>query len=433
MLPAIVVPAFALAWWAACYLIGRDPARRAPQRAAAALVAYGISVVVWTVEPHSAAAQILICVPALFWAGAAIGLHPEQRLLDRGWLIVSGVFLIVVLALPQTGRLVALAPLAGALVLLWRARGHVQPPMLPAAMVVAAVLYAVALAVILRMEIGFESLVLVAIGVDLLMLGFLVCVAEALELGERLRPDLLRAVTGGVAGSIVAGGLAALTVIAADDDLLVTIVQYVLVAVVMTLVGLSGSVHRGLDTVALFHDSRLRAARSGLRQLDNALPRRRQRHRLLRTGEEEFVRFTRYALDNYRDDARLLRSPLIELPAVDRHLSGRLAEEPLVRLTALRAVLGDAVDRLRPSGQFATSDAWHHYSALHFCSVLGVNPKGRRLRTDGLDREARQALSWMHQYVSREVLRRWQVEGARLVATRLRDEFVLAHQPATRR
>jgi hypothetical protein len=433
VLPAIVVPAFALAWWAACYLIGRDPARRAPQRAAAALVAYGISVVVWTVEPHSAAAQILICVPALFWAGAAIGLHPEQRLLDRGWLIVSGVFLIVVIALPQTGRLVALAPLAGALVLLWRARAHVQPPMLPAAMVVAAILYAVALAVILRMEIGFESLVLAAIGVDLLMLGFLVCVAEALELGERLRPDLLRAVTGGVAGSIVAGGLAALTVIATDDDLLVTIVQYVLVAVVMTLVGLSASVDRGLDTVALFHDSGLRAARSGLRQLENALPRRRQRHRLLRTGEEEFVRFTRYALDNYRDDARLLRSPLIELPAVDRHLSGRLAEEPLVRVAALRAVLGDAVDRLRPSGQFATSEAWHHYSALHFCSVLGVNPKGRRLRTDGLDREARQALSWMHQYVPREVLRRWQVEGARLVATRLRDEFVLAHQPATRR
>ena len=137
VLPAIVVPAFALAWWAACYLIGRDPARRAPQRAAAALVAYGIAVVLWTVEPDSAAAQILICVPALFWAGAAIGLHPERRYLDRGWLIASGVFLVVVIALPQTGRLVALAPLAGALVLLWRARAHVRPPMLPAAMAVA--------------------------------------------------------------------------------------------------------------------------------------------------------------------------------------------------------------------------------------------------------------------------------------------------------
>ncbi|NMO55999.1 hypothetical protein HH310_33060 [Actinoplanes sp. TBRC 11911] len=432
-MPAIVVPAFALAWWAACYLIGRDPARRAPQRAAAALVAYGIAVVLWTVEPDSAAAQIVICVPALLWAGAAIGLHPERRYLDRGWLIVSGVFLVVVIALPQAGRLVALAPLAGALVLLWRARTHVRPPMLPAAMAVAAVLYAVALAVILRLDIGFESLVLAAIGVDLLMLGFLVCVAEALELGERLRPDLVRAVTGGIAGSIVAGGLAALTMIAADDDLLVTIVQYVLVAVVMTLIGLSPGVQRGLDTVAFFDDPRLREARSGLRRLGDALPRRRPRHRLPRTGADDFVRFTGYALDNYRDDARLLRSPLIELPAVDRHVTGRPGEEPLVRVAALRAVLSEAVDRLRPPGQFATSDAWHHYSALHFCSVLGVNPKLRRLRTDGLDREARQALSWMHQYVPARVLRRWQLEGAHLVATHLRDDLLLPHQPATRR
>lgn len=436
-MPAIVVPAFALAWWAACYLIGRDPRRRAPRRAAAALVAYGTAVVLWTVRPDSAAAQILVCVPALFWAGAAIGLlpetHPERRHLDRGWLIVSGVFLIVVAALPQTGRLVALAPLAGGMVLLWRAREHVRPPMLPAAMVVAAILYAVALAVILRMDIGFEGLVLAAIGVDLLMLGFLVSVAESLELGERLRPDLVRAVTGGVAGSVVAGGLVALTTIAADGDTSVTIIQYVLLAVVMTLIGLTAAVNGGLDTVAFFHDAGLRAARSGLRQLSVALPRRRQRHRLLRTGEEDFVRFTRYALDNYRDDARLLRSPLIDLPAVDRHVTGRAAEEPLARVTALRTVLGEAVERLRPPGQFATSDVWHHYSALYFCSVLGVNPKGRRLRTDGLDREARQALSWMHQYVPREVLRRWQTEGATIVATRLRDELMMSRQPATRR
>jgi hypothetical protein len=434
--PALVVPAFALSWWAACYLIGRDPRRVAPQRAAAALVAYGISVVLWTVAPDSAAAQIFVCVPALFWAGAAIGLLPdtnaERRHLDKGWLIVSGVVLIVVVLLPRDGRLVALAPLAGALVLLWRARARVRPPMLPAALAVAAVLYAVALAVILRRDGGYDSLVLAAIGVDLLMLGFLVSVAEALDLGERLRPDLVRAMTAGVAGSIVAGGLAALTIIAADAGTSVTILQYALVAVVMTLIGLTAPVNRGLDTVAFFHDSRLRASRSGLLQLGLALPRRRQPHRLLRTSEEDFVRFTRYALDNFRDDGRLMRSPLIELPAVDRRVSGRTPEEPLARVTALRALLGEAVDRLRPPGQFSTGDPWHHYSALHFCNVLGVDPTGRRLRTDGLDREARQALSWMHQYVPRRVLRRWQVEGARVVATRLRDDF-LSRQTATRR
>jgi hypothetical protein len=399
-------------------------------------VAYGISVVLWTVEPDSAAAQIFVCVPALFWAGAAVGLlpdsYPERRHLDRAWLIVSSVVLIVVVALPHDGRLVALFPLAGALVLLWRARERVQPPMLPAAMVVAAVLYAVALTVILRKGAGYDGLVLAAIGVDLLMLGFLVSVAEALDLGERLRPDLMRAMTAGVAGSIVAGGLASLTMIAADAGTAVTVLQYALVAVVMTLIGLTAAVNRGLDSVAFFHDSRLRASRSGVLQLGVALPRRREPHRLLRTSEEDFARFTRYALDNFRDDGRLLRSPLIELPAVDRRVNGRTLEEPLARVAALRALLGEAVDRLRPPGQFSTGDPWHHYSALHFCNVLGVDPTRRRLRTDGLDREARQALSWMHQYVPPRVLRRWQVEGAKVVATRLRDEL-LSRQTATRR
>ena len=69
---AIAVPAFALSWWAACYLVGRDPARPALQRAAAALVAYAVAVASWTIAPDSAVAQVLLCVPALLWAGAAI-------------------------------------------------------------------------------------------------------------------------------------------------------------------------------------------------------------------------------------------------------------------------------------------------------------------------------------------------------------------------
>jgi hypothetical protein len=427
--PAIAVPAFALAWWAACYLIGRDPGRRASLRAAAALVAYAIACVVWTVAPGSAASQILLCVPALFWAGAAIGLLPdslpERRHLDLGWLIGSAVFLVVVIALPQAGRLVALAPLAGALVLLWRSRDDVRPPMLPAALSVAAFLYAVALTVLLLgLDVGFDALVLAAIGLNLLMLGFLVAVAEAIDLGERLRPDLVRAVTGGLAGSVLAGGLSALTVIAADRDTWVTVLQFVLVALVMSLIGLNGPVTRELDHVAFFHDHRLRTTRSGLLLLAAALPRRRLPHRLPATAEEDFLRFTRYALDNYQDAGRLLRSPLIDLPIVDRRLPGRAVEDPLARVVALRAVLRESVDRLRPSGQFATGDDWRYYNALHFCSVLGMDPHRRRLRTDGLNSEARHALDWMRRHVPRRVLKRWQTEGATLVAAHLWDDLV---------
>ena len=74
--PAIAVPAFALTWWLACYLVGRDPARPVLRRAALALAAYAVGVAVWSIRPDDTAAQVLLCVPALLWAGTAVALLP---------------------------------------------------------------------------------------------------------------------------------------------------------------------------------------------------------------------------------------------------------------------------------------------------------------------------------------------------------------------
>jgi hypothetical protein len=425
----IAVPVFALTWWAACYLIGRDPHRSVPWRAAAALAAYAAGVVVWTVAPESVAAQILLCVPALFWAGTAVALLPEsvpeRRQIDLGWVVLSAVLLVLVIALPEAGRLVALAPLAGGLVLLWRFRDQVRPPMLPAALTVAAALYAAGLVVLLLpLDAGPPVLVLAAIGLDLLMLGFLVAVAESLDAGERLRPDLVRAVSAAVVGTILAGGIAALTIVAADYDTWVTVFQFVLLACVLAVPGLGSLIRRSLDSLTFHADQRLQDQRNALLLVADALPRRRPRHRLITTGEDDFLRFTRQALDNFGDVGRLVRSPLIDLPAVDRLLADRPVTEPTARALALRTVLRESVDRLRPAGAFGTDDDWRYYNALHFCSVLGLDPHQRRLRTDGLDRETRQALAWMHRYVSRRVLRRWQNEGAALIALRLWEEMI---------
>jgi len=426
---AIAVPAFALTWWAACYLVGRDPARPASWRAAAALAAYAIGIVVWTVAPESTAAQVLICAPALLWAGTAIALLPpslpERRQIDLGWLVLSGLVVVMTVALPQAGRLVVLAPLAGGLVLLWRFRDQVRPPMLPAALVVAAVLYSAGLAALLfPLDPGPSGLVLAAVGLDLLMLAFLVAVAEAIDVGERLRPDLIRSATAALTATVLAGGLALLTMLAAPDETWVTILQFVLVGLVLTLVGLAGPIHRVLDTIAFWSDDRLRQDRAALFLLADALPRHRQRHRLITTTEEDFVRFTRQALDNFENVGRLMRSPLTDLPAVDHRLTGRAIEQPLARAIELRTVLQDAVERLRPSGPFDVTDDWRHFNALHYCTVLGLNPYERRQRTDGLDRDARRALDWMRRYVPRRVLRRWQTEGAGMVAERLWKELV---------
>jgi hypothetical protein len=442
--PAIAVPAFALTWWLACYLLGRDPARAALQRAAAALAVYALAVAAWAIDPGSTVAQVLLCVPALLWTGAAIGLLPGDALRSRGialgWPAVSALFLVAVVALPGIGRLLALVPLAGSLVLLWRARSRVRPPMLPVAVTVVAALYAVGLAGMLSpLDLGQPELVLAAIGLDLMVLGYLVAVADAVDAGERLHPDLRRSAVAAVATTLLIGGPAALTTLAAPDVTAVAVLQFVLVGIAMTVIGLPGPVRRGLDRVAYLNDDRIRADRAALLLSADALPRRRERHRLIGTSEDEFVRLTRRALDDFGDLGRLLRSPLINLPTVDRRLTGPMAEQPLARALELRAVLLESVARLKPDGLFGTTEEWRHYNALYYICLIGVRPYERHPPTDGLDRDGRRALEWFRRYVPPSMLEVWRQEGARLVAQRLWGELVrtdprwLTHAPAAKR
>jgi hypothetical protein len=205
---------------------------------------------------------------------------------------------------------------------------------------------------------------------------------------------------------------------------LVTILQFVVVGVVMTAVGLGGPVHRLLDRVAFWSDERLRGDRRALFLLSEALPRHRERHRLIATNETEFLRFVRQALDSYGDVGRLMRSPLTDLPAVDRRLAGKATEPAMGRALELRGVLQEAVAELRPTGPFGTDEQWRYYNTLHFCCLLGLRPYGRRVRTDGLDREARLTIEWIRQYVPRHLLRRWQSEGSAKVARHLWDDMV---------
>jgi hypothetical protein len=398
------------------------------QRAGGALIAYALGVAVWTVAPGSTAAEVLLSMPALLWAGAAVALLPafvpERRQIERGWLVLSAAFVLITILLPPAGRLVVLAPLIGGLSLLWRFRDQVEPRVLPVALTVVAGLYGAALVVLLSpADLGAPELSIAAIGVDVLVLGYLVAVAEAVDAGERLRPDLSRSLVAAVFGTLLAGGPAILTMFAEPSSDLVAILQFVLVGVVMTVIGLGGPAHRFLDRIAFWSDERLRSDRAALQLLGDALPRHRERHRLIVTSEAEFRRFVEQALAGYGDLGRLMRSPLTDLPAVDQRLTGRAIEQPLARAMELRNVLAEAVTRLRPAGPFATDENWQHYNALHFGYLLGLRPYGRRMRTDGLDRESRLAIDWLRRYVPRHLLRRWQAEGAAVVAARLWSEM----------
>lgn len=420
-MPAIAVPAFALAWWLACYLIGRDPRRPSLRWSTAAMLAYALGVAVWTVDPGSPAAEILLCVPALCWAGAVVALLPltpvERRPIDRGALALGALFLLAAVLLPGVGRLVVLAPLVGALVLLWRIRGQLSPVSLPPALTSMAVLYTAGLAVLL-LPFGGTLPAIAAIGVDLLVFGYLMAVAHAAETGERLRPDLRRSLAGGLTATLLLGVPAGVTMWLADGDDVVTVLQFTAVAVGATVAGLGNHVRRALDRLALAEDAGLRADRASLFLNADALLRRREPRRLDTLGEPEFLRLTRRALTDFGDLNRLARSPLTDLPMVGRRLAGR-DDQPRARAGALRAVLRECVSDLRPAGPFGTTDDWRDYNVLQFCCVLGLNPYRRRVRTDGLSWEARLVVDWFRRYVPEDVTKQWLREAATVVAERL--------------
>ncbi|SDT77311.1 hypothetical protein SAMN04489716_7907 [Actinoplanes derwentensis] len=424
-MPAIAVPAFALTWWLSCYLIGRDPRRASLRWPAAALLSYALGVAAWTVAPGSAAAEILLCIPALFWAGAVVSLLPltpvERRPIDRGALALGALFLLMVIFLPQVGRLVVLAPLVGALVLLWRMSGQVSLGSLPLALTSMAVLYTAGLALLL-FPFGGRVPAIAAIGVDLLVFGYLMAVAHAAESGERLRPDLHRSLAGGLLALLLLGVPAGVTMSLIDGHDVVTVLQFTVVAAGATVAGLGNHVRRAMDRLALAEDAGLRADRSALFLNADALLRRREPRRLESLGEPEFLRLTRRALTDFGDLNRLARSPLTDLPVVGRRLADR-EDQPRARAGALRAVLRECVSDLRPAGPLGTTDDWRYYNVLQFCCVLGLNPYSRRVRTDGLSREARLVVDWFRRYVPEDVTKQWLREAAMVVAERLWTEL----------
>ncbi|GLY03620.1 hypothetical protein Acsp01_39990 [Actinoplanes sp. NBRC 101535] len=415
---ALAVPLFVLTWWLGCYLIGRDPRRWVLRWAAAMLWAYATGLLIWVLAPGGALARISLCLPALAWAGAVVAMLPltpaERRQIDRGALALGVCFLAVVIALPGAGRLLALTPLAGGLVLLWKQHDQIRPARLPLALTATAGLYAVALALLL---LDGEGVALAAIGVDLLVVGYLVAVAHAVENGERLRPDLRRSLAAAVVVAALIGGPAAV-VLARSGDGPVVVAQFVVLAVAASVAGLAGRVRRLLDRLALGEDGSLRTERAALFLNADVLLRHRERRRLGALGEPEFLRLTRRALADFGDLDRLARSPLTDLPRVERRLAGR-EHQPRARAKELRAVLRESVSVLRPPGPFGTGEDWRFYNVLQFCCVLGLDPYARRLRTDGLSREARLAVDWFRRFVPRDVTRQWQREASMVVAGRL--------------
>lgn len=388
----------------------------------------------------------LLALPALCWMGAALSLlpahEPWREHLARFWRY--GQWPLIVLLAPlfvaagATANTFArplqlvlavtvLAPLALITALLFRHRAQGAPADTPRRPQFFTLLWVVMpmfglsmAALLLPFAIVPPTWMMVGMGLDLLLLGFVIGGMDAFSQGETLLPDLLLALDGALLYVLLFGGLIAATM------LLATGLTPPMLALLLASSGAAVAVQtfapqlqHQLDRLALGQDPALVQERAELRALADTLPRLDPIRTVNLEDEEEFVRQVRRALSQMEDLTKLAVNPLIDLPIVQAQLAQEdEASSTLARAQALKAILEEAIQRLKPVGasDFETTAAWRHYNALYFPYVAGLKPYSRRAIHNGLGPAAQEALEWFRSQVPERTLYNWQNAAARLVA-----------------
>lgn len=377
--------AFASAWWLGLYLIQRDPKQRSMLLTGVGLVIYALALAANAVAPDLTAIQILLFVPALFWAGTLWNLRNEPlETAKHRW--------------GRRALIVLFISLSGGLILL---------PFNP-----------------------IPTLWILLIGLDLFILGVVIAALDALDAGEALIPDMIRSILSAELMGWLFGGLVVLTMnaIGVSPELLTLTFAGIGLAIALSV--FSGALQTAVDRVALAYPAQ-RQERAELRAAAAAIPRQQPAFDLAALDDAEFARLTRRALSSLNDLPRLAASPLIGLSQIDTRLTVRGASsETLERTNELKRLLIDCIARLKPErGDFGTTGEWRHYNALYFPYVVGLRPYSQNAHDD-LDSTAREALEWLRAQVPERTLHNWQTAAARLVAQHLRENEPMTEQLA---
>lgn len=270
---------------------------------------------------------------------------------------------------------------------------------------------------LLPLNILPKGLILLSAGTDILVLGIAIAAFDAFNQGEGLRRDML--VSAGAAGAtgLIFGGQAALF-----GAPLHAIFPITLTAVALPL--LAEPLQTLIDRLTLAQSPHIQQARAELRATADALPRALPSDDLSVLDDETFARITRRALSAMTDLSKLAASPLTQHPRVTARLSPASdGAQILARATALKAILTDAILKLKPEGEaaFGTSDAWRHYNALYFPYAVGLKPY--RPDSSLTDPTAQAALVWFQSQVPERTLHHWQTAASRLIAQDLRGDL----------
>jgi hypothetical protein len=449
----LTLPVVGLAWWLGLYVIAREPRSPRLNRSGAGLLVYATAASADLLSRISGGGggldQLrwpLVLLPALFWIGALIALlpehHPSRPTLDATWRVAIAPLTLALFLVgsttgvddgqPNGAALIVGGLLLGSMVIFvavaWRSRSTMHRFDRLGVPLLFTIFLGMSMGLILLpSDLLPRSAILFVIGLDLLAIGFGIARFDALALGEVLAPDMVRSFDAALLASLVFGGQTALVMVFATGvtaPMAALLMSGVLAAITVTT--LASPITGYLDRVAFRTLPQLRRNREELRIAASGLPRSEPHEGLRALDEATFSQVTRQALRYVGDLPRLASSPLIHHPAIDDRLGGDNAGGgPLVRAAALRALLLESIEQLKPDdGQaFATTSAWRHYNALYFPYVAGVKPYRRQSATTPLDPTARAALDWFRSDVPERTLYHWQNAASTLVAQDLRSHI----------
>nr|AJK74548.1 membrane protein [Mycobacterium avium subsp. paratuberculosis] len=444
---ALSAVVFTLSAWLGLYLAARDPRKPVLVLAAIGLCGFALVVGLDAVRTASPAHAPLLsrveiyltAVPGVAWFAVLVELSrpPDGwRSRTREVLLVAGVAALTLLGLAgsvdgplRPGHWLMMAAISvstlGAMAVALRRPRRPRPAV---GLAVTATLFFALANAILIIPLGLVPswLALASTSCDVLGLGVAVALWDAFDEGHALRADMLRSFAGSVAVAVLFGGqaLIGLAVTRADPGArtALTVLLFTSLAIAITVQVLADPLAGLLDRLAFSKSPALRADRAALRHTGAALPLR-QEHPLDGVDDVTFARLTRRALGHYGDLTKLVASPLTALPVIDERLAARGApDQPIERATELKAVLADAIARLKPrdGGDFGTTEEWRHYNSLYFPYVVGVRAYAQNATASGLDPTARQAWQWFVTEVPQRSLHNWQNAAARLIAADLR-------------
>ncbi|MGB1287189.1 MAG: hypothetical protein ACPG7F_11690 [Aggregatilineales bacterium] len=374
----------ALALWMGCYLLARNFSKPGMRYAGMGLLAYAMGLLLLTFFddiPAVLSINVLL-IPSLCWIAAVYRLLPGK---SRDGLPRRPLLLIVIATI--------FFGLGGSLILL-------PQDFIP------------------------QNLLLPAIGMDLLILGYAIAALDAHDEGEALFRDALRSFVAAFAGVVIFGGqiLMVITIEGVSPGLLFLLVT---VTVGMIVLQVFAPVWRNLLDNLIFADaSQLQVSRADLLAAADALPRVNASLDIVTMDDKEFARLTRRALGHMNHPDKLLTSPLMQLPLIDTRLLASQRPHSLERAAELKTLLIESIERLKPrTDDTGTSEAWRYYNALYYPYVRGIKPYSRRLILSEYSAEDREILEWFRAQVPERTLYNWQNKAAELIAQDLREQM----------